>query len=104
MCNLLKAGATVVVLGNVVASGILFGAHNDGVLRIGGDLHAQALILMDHDGFVRGQINCQSYRDDDGEWRDALEDYLFDGEDDYHPITDKLIACQRGGLGLFRAE
>lgn len=102
--NLFKGGASVIVLGDVSASGIVLGEYNDGVMRIGGNLDAQALMLFDHDGFIRGTTNCASYSDDDGEWRDILEDYLFDSEDDYHPNVDKLIACQRGGMKLFRGE
>lgn len=102
--NVFKGGATVIVLGDVLAGGIVVGEYNDGVLRIGGNLQAQSLMLFDHDGFVRGFTACPTYTDDDGEWRDVLEDYLFDSEDDYHPNVDKLIACQRGGMRLLRGE
>ncbi|MBS1954431.1 MAG: hypothetical protein JST89_09595 [Cyanobacteria bacterium SZAS-4] len=101
--NLVKGGATVIVLDDVHARGLVVGEYNDGVLRIGGNLHAAAYFLFDHDGFVRGNKNARSHTDDDGEWQEVLLPELFDDEDDFHPNVDKLWAYSRAGRNFFLA-
>ena len=99
--NLIAAGSTVIVLGSVLAGGLVVGVYNDGVMRIGGDLKAAAYLLLDHDGFVRGQVEAVSHSDDDGDWCEVLLPHVFDDEDDFHPNVDKLRACQKAGLPIF---
>lgn len=99
--NLIKGGATVMVLGDVRAGGLVIGVYNDGVMRIGGNLTATAYFLLDHDGFVRGRVEAISHSDDDGDWCELLMPYLFDDEEDYHPNVDKIRACQKTGRAIF---
>jgi hypothetical protein len=99
--NLIKGGATVMVLGNVQAKGIVVGEYNDGVMRIGGDLDAVAYFLFDHDGFVRGETRARKNSDDDDQWRDVLVPQLFEDEDDCHPNVGLLWAFQKTGRQIF---
>lgn len=101
--NLIKSGATVMVLGDAHAKGIVVGEYNDGVLRIGGNLDAAAYLLFDHDGFVRGANKARSHTDDDGEWQEVLVSELFDDEGDWHPNVDRLWAYSRVGKNIFQA-
>lgn len=102
--NLIKSGATVMVLGDVNAKGLVVGEYNDGVLRIGGDLDAAAYLLFDHDGFVRGTNSARSHSDDDGEWQEVLVSELFDDEDDWHPNVGKLWAYSRAQKAIFQDQ
>lgn len=99
--NLIKGGATVMVLGDVLAGGLVIGVYNDGVMRIGGDLTASAYFLLDHDGYVRGKVEALSHTDDDGDWCELLLPHVFDDEEDFHPNVDKIRACQKTGRAIF---
>jgi hypothetical protein len=99
--NLIKGGATVIILGNVEASGIVVGEYNDGVTRIAGDLTAQGFYLLDHDGDVGGKINARSNSDDDAEWRDVCVESVFLDEDETQPDADLLWAHQVAGRPIF---
>lgn len=100
--NIFKAGATVMVLGNVKADGLVIGEYNDGVTRIGGDLEAEAFLLFDHDGFVRGDIRATYNNDhEDGDWRSLLKPELFDDEADDYPNVGKIWAFKKLGREVF---
>lgn len=79
--NVIKAGAPVMVLGDVEADGLVVGEYNHGCMHIGGDLSAQAYLLLDHHGVVRGDINAFKHSDEDGEWREVLSASVFASED-----------------------
>ena len=93
--NLVKAGAPVLVLGNVEADLIVLGHYNDGVLRVGGDLSADAYMLMDHDGYVRGKIKAKVFTDEDVIWREVLMDNVFENEREDEPKIDLIWNCAR---------
>lgn len=99
--NLVKAGAPLVVLGDVEADGLVIGEYNDGTMRIGGDLTAQAYLLLDHDGFVRGNTNARQYSDEEGEWREVLPDSVFASEDEDYPEVDLIYAAHKAGMKVF---
>lgn len=99
--NLVKAGAPIVVLGDVEAKGLVIGEYNDGTMRIGGDLTANAYLLLDHDGFVRGNTNAPMYSDEDSEWREVLTASLFPSEDEDYPEVDLIYAAQKSGMKIF---
>lgn len=99
--NLIKSGSTVMVLGNVRATGLVIGEYNDGVTRIGGNLNATAYLLLDHDGFVLGETCARTYTDEDGDWQDVLVPGLFEDEEDFHPNVERLWAYSRAGKPIF---
>jgi hypothetical protein len=102
--NLLKSGATVIVLGDVTADGIVIGEYNDGVMRIYGNLTAQFYMLLDHDGDVRGEVRAHELNDDDGEYRDTLVDSVFLGEDESWPDVDLVWAHLSAGREILRED
>ncbi|MBA4079222.1 MAG: hypothetical protein C0508_29610, partial [Cyanobacteria bacterium PR.023] len=67
----------------------------------GGDLTAQAYLLLDHDGFVRGKINASTYSDEENEWREVLCDSVFQSEDEDYPDVDLIYAAQKAGMKIF---
>lgn len=99
--NLIKAGAPIVVLEELRANGLVVGEYNDGAMRIGGDLTAEAYLLLDHDGFVRGSVNASTYSDEENEWREVLCDAVFPSEDEDYPDVDLIYAAQKAGMKIF---
>ena len=99
--NVIKAGAPIVVLEDLSANGVVIGEYNDGTMRIGGDLTAEAYLLLDHDGFVRGNINARTYSDDENEWREVLSASVFSSDDEDYPDVDLIYAAQKAGLEIF---
>jgi hypothetical protein len=99
--NLIKAGAPIVVLEELRANGLVVGEYNDGTMRIGGDLTAEAYLLLDHDGFVRGSINASTYSDEENEWREVLCDAVFESDDEDYPDVDLIYAAQKAGMKIF---
>lgn len=100
--NIIKAGATLMVLGNLRARGIVVGEYNDGVTRIGGDLEAEAFLLFDHDGFVRGDIRATYNNDhEDGDWRSLLLPGLFDEDEEDYPNIGRIWAFKKLGREIF---
>ncbi len=99
--NLIKAGAPIVVLEELRANGLVVGEYNDGTMRIGGALTAEAYLLLDHDGFVRGNINARTYSDEENDWREVLCDAVFDSEDEDYPDVDLIYAAQKAGMKIF---
>ncbi len=104
--NVIKAGAPVIVLGNVHASGIVIGEYNDGVLRIAGNLRTQAYFLFDHDGYVRQQVTGPSFSsdDDDGRWRELLVDAVFENDREDTPDVNRLWQRSRFGMTVLSGE
>lgn len=102
--NLIKAGAPVVVLGNVYANGIVVGEYNDGVLRIAGSLRARAYFLFDHDGYVRQQVEGPSFSSDDDIWREILVDDVFENEREDIPDVNLLWQRSRAGATVLCGE
>lgn len=103
--NLIKAGAPVIVLGNVEASGIVVGEYNDGVMRIKGDLTAQGFFLLDHDASVNGKVSAVVLNEWDGfDWWEQVFPELFDSEDESSPNVDLLWAQQRAGRPILKPD
>lgn len=99
--NLIKGGAPVIVLGNLIAEGIVVGEYNDGVARIAGDLTAQGLFLDDHDFGVFGTIRAPRLNTDEDDPSAVLAPELFEDEDGVFPGGRRLWSRQRAGLPLF---
>jgi hypothetical protein len=100
--NLVKAGAPVVVLGDVKADGIVIGEYNDGTMRIGGDLTANAYLLLDHDGFVRGNTNgrrCIATKKMNGAKYFQIQ--CFPQKMKTIPEVDLIYAAQKSGMKIF---
>ena len=104
--NVIKAGAPVIVMGNLHATGIVIGEYNDGVLRIAGNLRSQAYFLFDHDGYVMQQVEGPSLSsdEDDGRWREVLVDAVFENERDDAPDPNLLWLRSRSGMTVLRGE
>ncbi|MBX9690082.1 MAG: hypothetical protein K2X27_25450 [Candidatus Obscuribacterales bacterium] len=98
--NLIKAGAPFIVLGNVEASGIVLGEYNDGVLRVGGMLRAEAYFLFDHDGYVRLQVEGPAFSTDEDVLRGILVDDVFENEMEDTPDADLLWMRSRARLPI----
>ena len=103
--NMIKAGAPVIVLGNLIASGIVIGEYNDGVLRVAGNLHARSYFLFDHDGYVRKEVDGPSFStdEDDGSWRELLVDAVFENEREDTPDVNLLWQRSRSGMTVLCA-
>ena len=99
--NVVKAGATLMVLGNLNAAGLVIGNYNDGVIRIGGNLRAEAFLLFDHDGCALGEISARQHSDEDTDWAETFVPEVFDEEDDYHPNVERVLARHKAGKSLF---
>jgi hypothetical protein len=99
--NVLKGGAPLLVLGNLGSRGVVVGEYNDGVIRIGGDLEAHAYLLLDHDGYVRGEVRARQYSDEDGDWREVLAAELFENEDEYQPSAQRIWAFAKTGREIW---
>lgn len=99
--NLIKGGAPVVVLGNLTAQGIVVAEYNDGVARIGGDVTAHAVFLLDHDFNYRGAALAPILGDMD-DLRAVLVAELYDQDDEDWPGSENLWGWQRAGKPLFQ--
>lgn len=100
--NLIKGGSKVVVLGDLEASGLVVCNYNHGLLRVGGDLSAQAYIVMDQSQHVGGEIHAPVLDEDEIDLRDQLVPELFRTEDDVSPEVEWLWARQRAGLPVLK--
>lgn len=103
--NLKKGGASIIVLGDLRADGWVIGEYNDGVMRIGGDLEAKAFMLLDHDGFVRGEIRARELNGEEiVDWQKILVAEAFDQPEDLDswPDVDRIWARLREDLAVFR--
>lgn len=100
--NLIKAGAPVIVLGDVHASGIVIGEHKGGVLRIAGNLHTQAYFMFGHDGYVMQQVDGPTFssNDNDGRWREVLVDSAFENDREDTPDVILLWLRSRSGRAV----
>ncbi len=99
--SLHKAGSTVIVLGDLQASELVIAEYNDGVLRVAGDLQAEALLALDHDYYVAGETKARDLNSDECSMRDHLCENVF--VDDYEDIPDPglLLRCYKAGLPIF---
>ncbi|MFO1087806.1 MAG: hypothetical protein U1E21_24860 [Reyranellaceae bacterium] len=93
-----KGGANVVVLGSVKAAGVVLCEYNHGVLRIGGDLDCEALIVLDQDVLVQGSVRAPHLDWDEGDLRDHLVAEVFD--DDDSDLPDGTIIRKRLAAAL----
>lgn len=100
--NLVKSGATVLVLGDITASGIVVGEYNDGVLRVGGNLSSSGFFRFDHDGYVRGKVSGPAHSSDDEIMRDLLVDEVFVDEEEDEVCVQTLWQRSRAGKEIFR--
>jgi hypothetical protein len=73
-----KGGANFVILGNVELEGIALCEYNHGVLRVGRDLKAQALINLDHDVLVSGKTSGKAASSEESALREVLVPEVFD--------------------------
>lgn len=99
--SLHKAGSTVIVLGDLLASEQVIGEYNDGVLRVAGDLKAAALLSLDHDCYVAGETKAPYFHSDDCIWRDHLSEHVFSDDADDCPDAGLLLRCFKAGLPIF---
>lgn len=95
-----KGGANVVVLGALRTAGPVLCEYNHGVLRVGGDLDCEALIVLDHDALVLGQLRAPRIDWEDGELREQLVPEVFDDPDSDLPNGELLRARLAAGLSV----
>lgn len=100
--NLVKSGAPVIILGDVISDGIVIGEYNDGVMRVGGNLASHAFFLFDHDGYVRGEVRGPRFHSDDEIMSEILVDDVFEEIDDDCVSVDRLWQRARAGLPYLR--
>ena len=99
--SLHKAGSTVIVLGDLLASELVIGEYNDGVLRVAGDLKAAALLSLDHDCYVVGETEAPYFHSDDCIWRDHLSEHVFSDDAEDAPDAGLLLRFFKAGLPIF---
>jgi hypothetical protein len=96
--NLIKGGSSMMVLGSVEASGLVVGDYNHASLRIAGDVSAHAYILLDHYGYVGGELKAPAMNDRDDDMQDLVVPRAFADEWDMSPEPKLLWALQRAGV------
>ncbi|MBL8518668.1 MAG: hypothetical protein JNM76_17015 [Betaproteobacteria bacterium] len=99
-----KGGAYLLVLGDLICEGVVLCEYNDGVLRVGGAVQAQALISLDQDVYVEGGVQCP-YLDWEDDLRAAMVDEAFDLENDPEAVTpdgDRIRQRLRAGAPILR--
>jgi hypothetical protein len=102
--NLVSGGARFLIVGNVNASGLAIGDYNDGVCRVGGDLTAKTLILLDHDFGIYGKTHAHTVDWNEDSLPDVLVKEVFSDNDPEEVSVDKLLKRQHSGLAILRAE
>jgi hypothetical protein len=85
-------GARTLILGDVETRGPVLCDYNHGVVRIGGNLTAEVLILLDQDARIAGTINALVLDWDDGGLREHLVADVFDDPDSDLPNGDFIRA------------
>lgn len=103
--NVIKGGAPLLIMDNLVAKGIVVCEYNHGVTNIGGNVSAKAMLVMDHSVDIDGAVNCVYLHDwDMVKWRKYLVPEVFENEDDESPSAKLLWAQERAGLSVFRSD
>lgn len=101
-----KAGANFIVLGNVDCRGVIFCDYNPGVLLVGGDISASALITCDQEVHAGGEIKGPVVSDELGNMREMLVPEVFAEPDDPEDeFADGALVRARleAGLPVLRA-
>jgi hypothetical protein len=98
--NVVAGGGRILVLGNVHADGIVVGNGNDGVLKVAGNLKAQAVINLDHDIGVDGTIDAPYIDWNEDSLPDRLVAEVFHDDDPSEVEVEKLLSLQRSGLPI----
>jgi len=80
--EIVKGGASFVILGSVFCRGILFCDYNHGAFLIGKDLSAAAIITCDSDLHAGGDIKGPVISDELGNMREMLVPEVFEDPDD----------------------
>lgn len=96
--EIIKGGASIAVMGGLGAEGVVFCDNSHGVLLVGGDLSARALISNDQDVYVEGRISALEVSDELSNMRELLVPEVFEDPDD--PEDEFLDA----GLVIARLE
>ncbi|WP_243369428.1 hypothetical protein [Microvirga solisilvae] len=78
--NLIKGGSYILVLGDLQAQGIVVGEYNDGVIRVGGRIEAQATLSIDHDVHARKGIEGAYHDFEETIWEEALVPEVMEDE------------------------
>ncbi len=94
---LFKGGSIITVLGDLQARDIVLCDYNDGLMRVGGALSAEALIRLDHDVWVVGET---SGRQLDYESAETFVPELTAGK---YLNGERIWQRYREGLPLFRS-
>jgi hypothetical protein len=109
--HILKGGAPVSVVGNLVASGLIFAEYNHGTTRVGRNLTAKTCMFLDHDARVFGEVNAAHYINDGDhetvdfeDWHDVVVDTAFPDEDEERPDSKLIWAHHKLGMPLFKDE
>ncbi|HMN37024.1 MAG TPA: hypothetical protein PKD49_04840 [Hyphomicrobium sp.] len=80
--EIVKGGASFVILGSVVCRGIVFCDYNPGAFLIGKDLSASTIITCDFDVHAGGEIKGVVISEELGNMREMLVAEVFDDPDD----------------------
>ena len=102
--NVVKAGASLLVTGDLECRGVVLGVYNDGSAWVSGGLRAEAFITLDHDFGVGGPV--EALRIDDGDGHAFLVPEVFHtGEDGERELDwDALVSRATGHQPLVRAD
>lgn len=103
--QIVLGGASVMILGSVDSEGIVFCDYNHGLVLVGGDVKAPAVITNDHMIEVAGSIKGLVIGDDEGNMRDMLVGDVFedpDDPDDQWPLGDVIRERLAAGLPVLK--
>jgi hypothetical protein len=96
--NVVKGGASLLVLGDLQASGLVIGEYNDGVIRVGGQIAAQATLSLDHDIYARKDIKGDYHSFEETIWEEVL---VSDVLEDDMPTGALILDQLRKGRSIF---
>lgn len=102
--NVVKAGATLLVTGDLECRGVVLGIYNDGMARVSGRLKAEAFITLDNDFSVTGAIDALRIDESEGH-AFLVPEVLRTGDDGERELDwDALIARATRHEPLVRAD
>jgi hypothetical protein len=99
--DIIKGGASIVVLGSLTSDGAIFCDYNHGTLQVCGNLTAPLLLLNDHEIQVSGTVNSRTVSNETCTLREVLvPEVFFDPDDDEDEWPEGGLIAERLLAGL----
>lgn len=104
--NILNGGSPIIVLGDVLASGIIVGHHYMGVIRAGGRIAAQTVMGVDQELYALNGIISLTFSWDEMVycWEERLWDEILVPDVIEHdmPVNHRIFEYIKEGRSIFR--